>query len=194
MLFKFISMRFLSVIYIPYIVFILLVTSCHDVRKNNQLETIDRLLATLKEQDSIQVIYERDSVNYMINSMSSIRDSIKMNYENDTLLPAKAQILENHRVGLLSLLKFRKNDSLFVRLLGEERSVLHALKLDIVQGNGDRTSYVAFLKNESKKVKTIQTLGIKNRNHYLIGSKFFYEYNDSLKHYNRYLQSVKLSL
>lgn len=169
---------------------LLILASCHDLKKQKQLERIDKMLSGLRELDDIQAAFERDSVIVLIDSMKTLRAEIAVLCENDTINKEVAQQLEDYKTGLRALQKFNKNDSIFLRLLNEERNTLHALKLDIAQGNGDRSSYSKSISFEEKKYKTILTLGTKNKHHYTIGMRYFYAINPEMIQYKDHLTAT----
>lgn len=141
------------------LLFSMLFASCHDVKKQKQLDMTARMIATV---DSIQQVWENTDVAAtpaILTEVSSVTDTILKNYNtDDTITIETAKKLEAYKMILKGLKNAEKVSSQIEAGTKQEKSALISLQQDISSGNGDRSKYNGYIRFEKNKVRQLNVL------------------------------------
>ena len=139
-------------------IIILLFSSCHDVKKREQLEEVGKMIAAV---DSMQKMLQEppaDSVRKVASSVSAVLLAIRESYRNDTLSLELAGKLDAYKMILTDLDTFREINRQIEAGILEERPGLVKLQEDISTGAGDRARYSEYIRFEKNKVAQLAVL------------------------------------
>lgn len=141
-----------------YIILLVSITACHDVKKQEQLKEVDSLIAQI---DSIEKAYKyehADSIPIIIHNITNVELRIKNNYKTDTIDMVLAQKMDAYKRARKQLKPMGKVLSKIIEGCKEERVALQNLKKDIENGAGERDKYAEFIAFEKGKVTQINEL------------------------------------
>ena len=148
-------MKYLSILFLS-----VLLISCHDVKKKEQLTKVDALIAS---NDSIYKAYrtkEADSVSFtrIIQQIMDVELRIKRNYETDTVNLDFAKKMDAYKLVRKRLKPLGKIASQLAFGYEEEKKALTNLRTDIDLGSGDKSKYDEFIQYEQNKVDQLRVL------------------------------------
>jgi hypothetical protein len=154
---KSIQSRKLSII-IGLIISLTALTSCQDLKKEEQLKKVNQLIAT---SDSIQKTFTataNDSIGKIITAVMDVELRIKNNYFSDTIDKNLARKVNTYKMIRKKLKPLGKRYNQIPDGCKEELIALDKLKKDIENGAGERGKYDEYLKFEENKVNQLKTL------------------------------------
>lgn len=181
----------------PYFIGLMLflsLTSCHDVKKQKQLQQINDMIQTVDSIAQTRNTIHADSVSLMLSEIAVVRQSIQDNYDSDTITMEFAQELEDYKLAWHALKKVQQNNLLLETGIREEQKALAELQKDIQSGNGNRAKYDNYIRFEKNKVAQIRVLlsgTIQNKN---TGTTIYHQLHDDMKAYNEQLLLKKPAL
>jgi hypothetical protein len=137
---------------------LLLFNSCHDLKKQKQIEKMDTLIFSISEIS--QELKEIDSVKMEMISREiiTIRSTIQENYQNDTLSVELGQELEDFKLAGKQALWVKGNLLIALKTSVETQNRLSQLRADVVAGNGEREKYDSYIKKEETQVADLRKL------------------------------------
>ncbi len=144
--------------YIVILSSFLALISCSDLKKNEQIQAITKMEATL---DSIQTVLkanEVDTIAGLSTAANVIETRIKNNYKTDTIDMELGRKMDAYKIMRRS---FRPLGDAYYRVqegTSEEKLTLANLKKDIENGDGDRAKYDEYVKFEEEKVNQLRIL------------------------------------
>ncbi len=137
---------------------ILLFTSCHDMKKQKQLNAIETLISDLESMSVSLNEMDSTQINIISTEVNEIRTTIQNNYQADTLSVEIGQQLEDFKlVGkkakfIAENLPFAKENAAATQLR------LNQLHQDIRAGHGEREKYDSYIQNERKQILELKNL------------------------------------
>ena len=138
---------------------VLLLVSCHDVKKQKQLDEVRSMISAL---DSTAVAWENaqsDSVAAILADVTTVEENIRRNYSSaDTITLEFGQKLEAYKQIRTGLTAFNEANAKVLPEVAKERSALEALQRDIQAGAGDRSAYDEYIRFEKNKVRQLNVL------------------------------------
>jgi hypothetical protein len=137
---------------------ILVFASCSDLKKQDQLKTIDQLSKTVDSIQKIVLKNEIDSINKLKTVTQDVELRIKQNFYSDTVNLVLGKKMDAYKVmrrkfGPLS----RTYHTLKTGSL-EELKTLSLLKNDIDSDSGERNKYNQFILFEKNKVEQLSII------------------------------------
>lgn len=142
----------------PYIVFLLVLFSCQDVKKGNQLDKLSQLEQRLNKTEDTFESNRNSSLGSIIDAMLELEVSIRKNYKSDTVNLEIGQQLNEYKGARKLLQGIEKQYGEIPLLIEEERTSLKKLKSDIENTAGEKAKYDEFLTFEQEKVKQLEVL------------------------------------
>ena len=142
-------MKFLNLIF-----FLLLFASCADMHKGEELASIESLHKSLDSITTVLIENNFTEIDDFTIESQEVAQKIKDNYNSDTINLTFAKKLDSYREMLLSFQPLKKAYSLLLKNTKKEKISLTKLRDDIINGNGERAKYQAFIHFE--KIKTQQ--------------------------------------
>lgn len=142
----------------PGILFLFLLASCHDVKKQRQL---DRLAALDTTADSIGRAWEAaqtDSINEILSEVREVEQQIRDNYRSDTISLEFSQQLEDYKMISKGLSAFAGNAEKIDFGIKQVRLSIGELRHDIEEAAGDRSKYDEYIAHEKNKVDRLSVL------------------------------------
>lgn len=136
----------------------LLLVSCVDLKKTDQLAKIDAMSKTV---DSIEVVFNEhklDTLAVISNNAFGVENRIKQNYVSDTINMEFGRKMDRFKIMRKNFPSLGKGMSSIKRGLEQERGDLKKLRDDIENGNGEREKYDEFVTFEQKKVDQLRAL------------------------------------
>lgn len=138
---------------ISFIITILGFTSCADINRSEQVNTINLLSKTIDSMEIVLKEHHIAPIHETSMEYAEIEEKISQNIEGkDTISLDFARKLDQLKQVKFN---FRPLENNFIRLekfISEEKQALANLKDDIENGNGERENYSKNILQESKKV------------------------------------------
>lgn len=137
---------------------LLILVSCHDVKKQKQLKVIDELILNLSEISTELNEIDSSQMEVIFKEVIEVRSNIQENYQADTLSVELGQQLEDYKLiakqskWVLGNIPFAKEK------ITEAQLRINQLKADIVAGNGEREKYDSYIQNEKQHVDELKKL------------------------------------
>lgn len=144
--------------YFLFVLSIIVLSSCSDLKKGKQLESIDKMNASL---DSIQTVlfqHEIDTIAALGVAANTLELRIKNNYYADTIDMALGKKMDAYKVMRRTLGPLGRSYSVIKNGVLTEKEVLKNLKSDIENGNGERKKYDEYVQFEEGKVDQLRSL------------------------------------
>ena len=168
-------MRFLS-----FIGLTILLSSCSDFSKGEQLESIAQLNKTVDSIETVLIENKIEDLEEISLDAETVTSRIKENLNSDTLDLKLAKKIDAYMSMYRSIGNYKKIYSKLKLFTKEEKITLNKLQKDIENGDVHRKKYGEYVLFEGKKVK--QLTGVLN--HYVKGRKKAIDtsltYHDSL--------------
>lgn len=168
-----------------------LLSSCTDLKKGKQLETIEKMNSSL---DSIQTVlfqHEIDTIAALGVAANTLELRIKNNYYADTIDMALGKKMDAYKVMRRTFGPLGRSFSVIKNGVVAEKEVLKNLKSDIENGYGERKKYDEYVKFEEGKVNQLRVL----LNDYVTEKektmKTFFELHDELNAFSLELLEKK---
>jgi len=143
-----------------FIAFSLLLTlfSCSDIKKSQQLASIDLLEKSI---DSIQKVLgknEIDTIAAVTVATMTVELRIKNNYYADTIDMALGKKMDAFKLMRRKIPKLGTSFNTIRTGVKEQKIALSNLKSDIENGNGDRKKYAEYVAFEESKTQQLRVL------------------------------------
>lgn len=134
------------------------ITSCSDVKRKEQLATIDQMVSSVDSLETVLKNNPADNSKVMSDSLKAMESRFKMYYISDTIdrvLVTEVNDLKQARKTLSHLSKDHKN---FTQGCPELKESLRQLRYDIDNGDGDRKKYAEYIGFEQSKLRDLTLL------------------------------------
>lgn len=144
--------------YFLFILSIIALSSCSDLNKGKQLESIDKMNVSL---DSIQTVlfqHEIDTIAALGVAANTLELRIKNNYYADTIDMALGKKMDAYKVMRRTFGPMGRSFSVIKNGVLSEKEVLKNLKSDIENGYGERKKYDEHIQFEEGKVDQLRSL------------------------------------
>ncbi len=141
----------------PFLLLVILIASCSDLKKRKQLDHIDQLSNSL---DSIEVVLlsnKIDSLQQMQALSNNIMEEITENYQSDTISLAFGKKMDSYKQMILSFPIIIEDQVTLNTNITTIRKSLSELKEDISAANGKRNQYDEYIAFETKKLDSVRT-------------------------------------
>jgi hypothetical protein len=132
--------------------------SCSDLKKGEQLNSIDAMHNTV---DSIEIVLNEnkiDTLSALITATTTLELRIKNNYYSDTIDMELGRKMDAFKRTRLRLGPLSNTFNTIKTGVEEEKVMLKNLRTDIDNGNGDRKKYQEYVSFEQKKVGQLRSL------------------------------------
>ncbi len=174
-------------IFLLSILSLLILASCHDLKKQKQVKRMDELIHTVSEIS--QELKEMDStkMKMILAEVTKVRTSIQENYQADTLTIELGQQLEDYKLVGKQALWVKNNLSIASKTIYETESRLKQLRANIAAGNGEREKYDSYIQNEFKQVEDLKKLHQSLLKNSLEAVQKYQELNDKMIEYSKSL-------
>jgi hypothetical protein len=139
-----------------FIVLLLLLASCVDLKKSEQLESMDALAFEVSELMELKMT-SLDTIQVYVEKVNRLDSILKRSYRNDTLEYSDAQNIDSF-IALRTV--FPELHSALVHVdsaLVQKSHAIILLKKDIENSTGDRARYPEFISFEEEEVSMIRT-------------------------------------
>ncbi len=143
-----------------YVIFLacLLLASCHDVKKQQQLDRVNALLATADSIGNVWEIERTDPVQEILSDVYEVQQNIRENYNSDTISVEFSQKLEDYKMISKGLEFYLANEEALNFGPKQVKLTLNELKHDIEEASGDRSKYGEYIAFEENKVDQLNVL------------------------------------
>jgi hypothetical protein len=134
------------------------ITSCSDVKRNEQLTTIDTMVGTI---DSLATVLKKNPASnsrVMSDSIKAMENRFKQYYISDTIDRVLANEVNDLKQARKTLSHLEKDHANFSKGCIELKENLRQLRYDIDNGDGDRKKYVEYIAFEESKLRDLNTL------------------------------------
>ena len=149
------------------IIFIIVLTSCSDFSKGEQLAKIDQLNKTVDSIQTVLIENKIDEIDELSIEAESVVSRIKENLNSDTLDLKLAKNIDKYMNMFRSIGNLKTVYSQIKKNSKIEKIKLIKLERDVDNGNGDRKKYNQYISFESKNVTYLN----KNLKKYVIERK-----------------------
>ena len=156
-------MRIFSLI----LLFIVVLTSCSDLSKGEQLAKIEQLNKTVDSIQTVLIENKIDEIEKLSIEAQSVVSRIKENLNSDTLDLKLAKDIDKYMVMFRSIGNIKTIYPQIKKSTKIEKITLIKLERDIDNGNGDRNKYSHYVSFETKKVNSLN----QNLKNYVIERK-----------------------
>ena len=137
---------------------VLLLISCSDLRKEDQLAKLKTLQDKLRtSQNKFQAAFI-DSLHVMTTTSSDLERSLKQNYTSDTVDIALGKRVDDYKRMRRMFGSLGNFGSKLKRAYAEQEKQLQSLFLDIENGYGERNKYDTYIDLERKKNEQVFVL------------------------------------
>jgi hypothetical protein len=139
-----------------FLLFVTLLFSCQDKKKEQQLEKVVGLINTT---DSIRTIFienRNDSLMYYIQQVMDVEFRIRRSYNSDTIDVELSKKMNAYKMVRKKLKPILKNNAKMETGTLEELATLKKLKSDIENGAGNRSKYETYIAHEQNKVNQLK--------------------------------------
>lgn len=137
---------------------VLLLASCADVQKGNQLSTIDKMMTRV---DSLAIVVKNNpapNATSMSDSIKNVEVRFKTYYDADTVDRVLANDINDLKQARKNLAHMEFDHKNFVGGCSELKESLRQLRYDIDNGDGDRKKYDEYIAFEQNKLRTLTTM------------------------------------
>lgn len=132
--------------------------ACSDVKKSDQLDSIEKMQNSLDSIQTVLLENEIDTIAAMGVAANSVELRIKNNYNADTIDLELGKKMDAYKVMRRTLGPLGKSFSVIKNGVIAENETLNNLKSDIENGNGERDKYDEFVLFEHGKVEQLRSL------------------------------------
>jgi len=136
----------------------LLLFSCADLKKDEQLKRISKLEKTLDTIHQDREKNEIDTLTALKTSTNAVEIRIKTYLVLDTINLVLGKKMDAYKIMRRNLKPLGKQNSQLKTAILEERKTLKNLRVDIENGSGSRDKYESYILFEKNKIKQIQIL------------------------------------
>jgi hypothetical protein len=156
-------MKFFSL----FLLFSVLLASCSDLSKGEQLAKIEQLNKTVDSIQTVLIENKIDEIDELSIEAESVVSRIKENINSDTLDLKLAKDIDKYMIMFRSIGNLKTVYSQIKKNSKIEKITLIKLERDVDNGNGDRKKYNHYISFESKNVNYLN----KNLKKYVIVRK-----------------------
>ncbi len=139
-------------------IFCLLLFSCADLKKDEQLKRISKLEKTLDTIHQDREKNEIDTLTALKTLTNAVEIRIKTYLVLDTINLVLGKKMDAYKIMRRNLKPLGKQNSQLKTTILEERKTLKNLRVDIENGSGSRDKYESYILFEKNKIKQIQIL------------------------------------
>jgi hypothetical protein len=136
----------------------ILIFSCSDLKKDEQLKRISKLEKGLTLIEKERFKNEIDTLTALKIATNAVEIRIKNYLVLDTINLVLGKKMDAYKIMRRSLKPLGKQNSQLKQAIREEQKSLKALKSDIEDGSGSRDKYESYILFEKNKVKQLQIL------------------------------------
>jgi len=153
-------MKKLIMRFIPSVFSVLsiLLASCSDLNKKDQLTKIDEMNESLDSIKTVLLENKIDTITQLMFATSQVEQRIKTNYVSDTINMELAKKMNAFKVSRKRLRPLGKSYNNINHGVEEEKEALRLLKSDIENGSGGRNKYNEYVMFEESKVHQLRML------------------------------------
>ena len=171
---------------------LLLLVSCHDMAKKEQLSVLSK---ELQKVMSIQQSFEdlkKDTISEIIYRMEETKKNVKNGIINDTIDLYLATKLDDYNAIYNEFRNIEAQDETIIFGSQKLRNSIEALILDINNGSGNRNEYLKFMEHEKTKVlslsEVLRTVSLKQRQNL----NLYFKINRHIEYLGDSLAEIKL--
>lgn len=135
--------------------FILLI-SCSDLKKGEQLQAIDQLSATVDSIEVVLIEHHIDTLKQMLDNAKEVQESIATFHSSDTIPLEFALRMDEYKLMIQNIPEIEINQLTLKNGVTEIRTSLSNLKTDISNASGEKQKYDEFIAHEKKKVNELR--------------------------------------
>lgn len=132
--------------------------ACSDIKKSDQLASIDKMNISLDSIEKVLFENEIDTIAALGVATNTVELRIKNNYNADTIDMELGKKMDAYKVMRRTLGPLGKSFSIIKNGIIAEKETLTNLKADIEKGNGERQKYDEFIQFEKGKVEQLRSL------------------------------------
>lgn len=136
----------------------ILLFSCSDLKKDEQLQRISKLEQRLTEIEKTRIKNEIDTLTALKIATNAVEIRIKNYLVLDTINLVLGKKMDAYKIMRRNLKPLGKQNSQVKSAIREERRTLKALKVDIENGSGSRDKYESYLLFEKNKINQVDVL------------------------------------
>lgn len=140
------------------IIVVFLTYSCSDIKKNERLESIEKMEKSLDSLDNKMKSEQIDSLADMQLAAQGVELRIKNNYKLDTINLEFGKKMDSYKRMRRAIPKLKGNWEKVKKGIKEMRNSLMNLKSDIENNSGKREKYDEYIKFEQNKLNQISLL------------------------------------
>ena len=144
-----------------FICLFILLASCSDFSKGDQLEAINNLNKTVDSIETVLIENNMDEINEISIEAESVISRIKENIKSDTLEISFAEKIDDYLTMYKSIEPLGEIYNTLRKNIKAEKIALIKLERDIDHGNGERSKYSDFINFESKKINNLTKVLVK---------------------------------
>jgi len=135
-----------------------LLFSCADLKKDEQLTRISKLEKTLATIEHERVKNQIDTLTALKISTNAVEIRIKTYLVLDTIDLVLGKKMDAYKIMRRNFKPLGKQNSQLKSAISEERKTLKDLRVDIDNGSGSRDKYESYILFEKNKIKQLQIL------------------------------------
>lgn len=135
---------------------IILFISCSDLKKGEQLQSIDQLSATVDSIEVVLIEHHVDTLKQMLDDAKEVQESIATFHSSDTIPLEFALRMDEYKLMIQNIPEIEQNQLTLKNRITEIRTSLSNLKADISNASGEKQKYDEFIAHEKKKVNELR--------------------------------------
>jgi hypothetical protein len=136
----------------------ILLFSCSDLKKDEQLKRIAKLEKRLSDIESVRIKNEIDTLTALKIATNAVEIRIKNYLVLDTIDMVLGKKMDTYKIMRRNLKPLGKQNSQLKTAIREERRTLNDLKVDIENGSGSRDKYESYILFEKNKISQVDVL------------------------------------
>lgn len=137
---------------------LLALVACHDVKKQQQLDEVNRLIGLADSIGKVWEMERTDPVEDILPEVREVEEKIRKDFGSDTISVEMGQKLEDYKMISKGLAYYLSNDDALRFGPRQVKLTLNALKHDIEAASGDRSKYAQDIAFEKNKVDQLNVL------------------------------------
>lgn len=135
---------------------IILFISCSDLKKGEQLQSLDQLSATVDSIEVVLIEHHIDTLKQMLDNAKEVQESIAQFHSSDTIPLEFALRMDEYKLMIQNIPEIEQNQLTLKNSIAEIRASLSNLKVDISNASGEKQKYDEFIAHEKKKVNELR--------------------------------------
>jgi hypothetical protein len=136
----------------------ILLFSCADLKKDEQLQRISRLDQRLNGIEKVRMKNEIDTLTALKIATNAVEIRIKNYLVLDTIDMVLGKKMDTYKIMRRNLKPIGKQNTQIKTAIREEQRTLTALKADIENGSGSRDKYESYILFEKNKINQVDVL------------------------------------